>query len=91
MAHAEHGVTLHQQIQIDRVQAVGCAIGKAAHVSWGNGLAHPFDKGETVGGRAGMPQPAETGARQPAELWIAHAEESRPRVVLLQALADLCE
>ena len=35
--------------------------------------------------------PAETRARQPAELWIAHAEESRPRVVLLQALADLCE
>src|SRR5437867_12281770 len=87
--HAEHGVAPDEQIEVHGVEAVSRGIGEPADVPRCDRVAHPLDEAAPVGGCADMSQPPETRARQPAELRIAHAEKSRPRVVLLQALADL--
>ena len=78
-----------ERIEVHGIQAVGGAIGEPADVPRGDRVAHPLNEVSLIGGCADMPQPPEARARQPAELRIAHAEESRPRGGLLQALADL--
>ena len=80
-----------EDIEVHRVEAVSGGVGEPADVPWRDRPAHPLNEAPPLSGRADVPEPAETGARQPAELRIAHAEESRPRVVLLQPLADLCK
>jgi len=65
-----------EQIEVHRVEAVSGGIGEATDVPRGDRIAHPLNEVSPIGGCADMPQSPETGPRQPAELWIADAEEA---------------
>jgi len=83
----------YEQIEIDGIVVMSGGVREAADVTRRDRLPHPFDEHAAIVGRANVPQAAQAGARQPTKLWIAHTEESRPRVcfVFQQSLPDLCE
>src|SRR5882724_10375865 len=92
-AHAQDPVALYEHIEVHRVKAVSGGVREAADVTRRDGVGHPINEGPPIGGRANMPQAAQTGPRQSTKLRIAHAEEPRPRefVVFHHSLTDLRE
>src|SRR5205085_9691674 len=74
----EQSMTLHEHVEIDRVEIAPRWIGEAGNVPWRDRFRHPIHK---TGPR--LPQTPERLARQRLEHRITNAEKAVPRVAVI--------